>query len=177
MNQLRARAGFTLLEVLVTVVILSLGMLGVAGVLLLVHKNNASSYMEQQAVQEAYDILDRMRANRSAAIHRKYDATPPTSAPTNCSSGTCSPAQMASYDLWQWNSTLTSSLPAASASIYTSNLPVVPVAPASASAPAQSSTVVQNAQVTVIIHWSDAPTLQALKQKPKPASYTLTTVL
>ena len=78
-------AGFTLLEVLVTVVILSIGMLGVAGVLLLVHKNNAASYMQQQAVQDAYDILDRMRANRSAALQGLYDVAPPSSAPTRTS--------------------------------------------------------------------------------------------
>ena len=165
MNQLRTRAGFTLLEVLVTVVILSLGMLGVAGVLLLVHKNNASSYMEQQAVQQAYDILDRMRANRSAALQGLYNGAPPSSAPANnCSSGACTPQQMAVYDLWQWHSDLVGALPAATSSISTAT-------------PAGVSSANQDVQVTVALHWSDAPALQALKQTVKPASYTLTTVL
>ena len=169
MNQLRTRAGFTLLEVLVTVVILSLGMLGVAGVLLLVHKNNASSYMEQQAVQQAYDIIDRMRANRSAALQGLYDgATTPSTTPStpanNCSSGACTPQQMAKYDLWQWQTDLANVLPAAASSISTAT-------------PAGVSSANQDVQVTVTLHWSDAPALQALKQAVKPASYTLTTVL
>lgn len=158
------RAGFTLLEVLVTVVILSIGMLGVAGVLVLVHKNNAASYMQQQAVQDAYDILDRMRANRSAAIQGLYDVSPPTSAPTNCSSTTCSPTQMADYDLWQWHTGLVNDLPAVKSTISTAT-------------PAGASSANQDVQVTVNLQWSDAPTLQALKQTVQPASYTLTTVL
>lgn len=165
MKRQRCVSGFSLLEVLVTVVILSLGMLGVAGVLLLVHKNNASSYMEQQAVQQAYDILDRMRANRSAAINGDYDQTPPTSVPSpSCAGSTCTPKQMALYDLWQWNSDLTANLPAASGSIATT-------------VPAGVSSANQNTQVTVRISWSDAPTQQALKQTVARASYTLQTVL
>ena len=166
MNQLRARAGFTLLEVLVTVVILSLGMLGVAGVLLLVHKNNASSYMEQQAVQQAYDIVDRMRANRSAALNGDYTTNPPpTSKPTpDCSAATCTPTQMAKYDLWQWNSDLQANLPAASATVSTFT-------------PAGVSSSNQDVGVQVRISWSDAPAQQALKQKVAKATYTLQTVL
>ena len=170
MNQLRARAGFTLLEVLVTVVILSLGMLGVAGVLLLVHKNNASSYMEQQAVQEAYDIVDRMRANRSAALNGDYRVnnttnSPPTTMPTpDCATATCSPTQMAQYDLWQWNSDLQASLPAASATVSTFT---------PAGIPAVGSSANQYAGVQVRISWSDAPAQQALAK----ATYTLQTVL
>ncbi len=158
-------SGFSLLEVLVTVVILTLGMLGVAGVLLLVHKNNASSYMEQQAVQQAYDILDRMRANRSAALNGDYAATPPASMPSpDCATATCTPAQMAQYDLWQWNSDLQANLPAASATV-------------SMITPAGVSSANQNVGVQVRIFWSDAPAQQALKQPVAKATYTLQTVL
>ncbi|EQD45716.1 type IV pilus modification protein PilV, partial [mine drainage metagenome] len=59
----RKSLGFTLLEVLVAVVIVSLGMLGVAALLVTVHKADTSSYIQQQAVQTTYDMLDRMRAN------------------------------------------------------------------------------------------------------------------
>ena len=48
----RRHSGFTLLEVLVAIVIISLGMLGVAALLVTVHKANASSYLQQQAVQD-----------------------------------------------------------------------------------------------------------------------------
>lgn len=156
--------GFSLLEVLVTVVILSIGMLGVAAVLVTVHKANASSYLRQQAVQQAYDIIDRMRANRAAALQKLYDAAPPSSPLVSCTSSICSPAQLASYDLWQWNTDLTNDLPAATESIVTSTFGTAP----------NTSTV-----VTVNLTWSDSPTQETLtpQQSVTPATYSLQTVL
>ncbi len=157
--------GFSLLEVLVTVVILSIGMLGVAAVLVTVHKANASSYMRQQAVQQAYDILDRMRANRTAALQGGYNialTTVPGAPSVNCTSASCNPTQMANYDLWQWHTDLTNDLPVASASIATSVLGTPPNA---------------NTVVTVTVQWSDTPTQQTLSQSVQPATYTLQTVM
>lgn len=64
MNQKKAAkrgAGFALLEVLIALVVLAFGMIGIAGMLLVAHKANSSSYLKQQAVQSAYDIIDRVR--------------------------------------------------------------------------------------------------------------------
>ena len=157
--------GFSLLEVLVTVVILSIGMLGVAAVLVTVHKANASSYLRQQAVQQAYDILDRMRANRSVALQGSYDValnTVPGTPSVNCNSGSCSPAQLASYDKWQWRTDIANNLPSGTGSV---------VAASFGTAPNVST------QVTVVVQWSDTPTQQTLKQTVTPATYTLQTVL
>lgn len=60
--------GFTLLEVLVALVIMSIGLLGLAGLMVNSLKNNQSSAMRSQAAWLAYDIIDRMRANRALAL-------------------------------------------------------------------------------------------------------------
>jgi type IV pilus assembly protein PilV len=64
MHARRAR-GFTLVEVLVALLALSIGLLGVAGLQLNGLRANQSSAWRSQATYLAYDILDRMRANRA----------------------------------------------------------------------------------------------------------------
>ncbi len=56
--------GFTLLEVLVAMLILSIGLLGLAGLMASGLRNNHSAYYRTQATWLAYDVIDRMRANQ-----------------------------------------------------------------------------------------------------------------
>ncbi len=69
----RSQAGFSLLEVLVTLVVLSLGILGLAGLQSVALKNGHSALLRAQAAQFAYDMLDRMRANPNQARGGQYD--------------------------------------------------------------------------------------------------------
>ena len=62
--------GFTLVEVLVALVVLSIGLLGVAALQLTSLRSNHSSAMRSQATFLAYDIIDRMRANRDCGAGR-----------------------------------------------------------------------------------------------------------
>jgi type IV pilus assembly protein PilV len=64
---MRVRNGFTLIEVLVTMAIVSCALLGVAGIIANGMKANLGSYSRSQATWLANDILDRMRANRGTA--------------------------------------------------------------------------------------------------------------
>ncbi len=59
--------GFSLIEVLVTMLIVSVGLLGIAGIIVTNMKNNQSSYARSQASILVNDIVDRMRANRGTA--------------------------------------------------------------------------------------------------------------
>jgi len=68
----RAR-GFTLVEILVTLVVMSVGLLGLAALQLTSLKANHGSATRTQAVYLAYDIIDRMRANPTAAAANNYD--------------------------------------------------------------------------------------------------------
>lgn len=62
----RHGTGFTLIEVLVALVALSIGLLGVAALQLNGLRNNLSSAYRSQATYLAYDIIDRVRANSPA---------------------------------------------------------------------------------------------------------------
>jgi type IV pilus assembly protein PilV len=63
----RLQKGFTLIEVLVTLFILAIGLLGLAGLLFEGMRNNQGSYLRTQASIMAYDMADRMRANSDQA--------------------------------------------------------------------------------------------------------------
>ncbi|MEX3773921.1 type IV pilus modification protein PilV [Pseudomonas sp. MYb118] len=71
----RAQEGTTLIEVLVALLILTVGLLGAAAFQLNALKYTDSSRMTSQASFIAYDMLDRIRANSGA----DYTVTPPTS--------------------------------------------------------------------------------------------------
>ena len=65
-RQTRKLRGFTLIEVLVSVVIFSVGLLGLAGLQATGLKLNQSSMLRSHATLLAYDVLDSMRANKGA---------------------------------------------------------------------------------------------------------------
>lgn len=104
----RRVSGFTLIEVLIALVILSIGMLGIAG--LYVHSMQAgrTSLFRHHAITLAGDVADRIRANPRAAV--AYAAG---GANNNCVDGgiDCTPAQMAANDIFQWDLQATDLLP------------------------------------------------------------------
>lgn len=71
--QPQPQRGFSLLEVLVSIVILSIALLGLAGMMLSTLKSNHSAYQRSQATWLAYDIIDRLRADRNGALAQSYD--------------------------------------------------------------------------------------------------------
>jgi type IV pilus assembly protein PilV len=69
----RHQAGATLIEVLVAVLILSIGLLGIAGLQARALQNNQSAFERSQAVMLSYFMLDAMRANVDAARAGDYN--------------------------------------------------------------------------------------------------------
>ena len=65
--------GLSLIEVLVSLVVVSVGLLGMAGLQTFSLRNNASAYTRSVANNLAYDMLDAMRANREAALAGLYN--------------------------------------------------------------------------------------------------------
>src|SRR5690606_37316619 len=61
--------GFTLIEVLIALVVMSVGLLGLASLQTNTLAFNRDAYLRSQATALAYDIIDRMRANRDAAVN------------------------------------------------------------------------------------------------------------
>lgn len=95
--------GFALLEVLVAIVVLSLGLLGLAGLQAVSIKTNANAHLRSQAVILTYDMLDRMRSN-SGNID-SYVLVFSDDAPAT-------PDTIAEDDLSQWLDSVAGSLPA-----------------------------------------------------------------
>lgn len=111
---------FTLLEVLVALVVLSIGLLGISKLVLVSSRGNDSAYMRSQATALAYTILDSMRANRQAAMNGDYNVSIGTySSSQNCLTATCDASQAAVADLASWKNTLATQLPSGDGSIAT----------------------------------------------------------
>jgi type IV pilus assembly protein PilV len=102
---------FTLVEILVTLIILAVGLLGLAGLMFEGMRNNQGSYLRTQASIYAYDISDRMRANRERAQLGDYAGADGFStadlnsldlpACASAASG-CSPADRVGVDQVEW---------------------------------------------------------------------------
>ena len=100
LDSARRRHGFSLIEVLVAVLVVAVGVLGVAGLQLVTMRANTGSMMRTQANEYAYSIIDRMRANRGANYQIAMNASAPVAA--DCSAAACSTDQMAAFDLANW---------------------------------------------------------------------------
>jgi type IV pilus assembly protein PilV len=65
--------GITLIEILVAVLVLSVGLLGLAGLQTSALRNNHSSFERSLAVMESYSIIDAMRADREGAENGDFN--------------------------------------------------------------------------------------------------------
>lgn len=155
--------GFSLLEVLISLVIMSVGLLGIAGLMTGTLKSNDSAAMRTQATVMAYNIIDRMRTNISGATNGSYATTMPaapsaaTSTPATCtgSGAGCTSTTLATYDIGQWEYELAHALPQGRGSIATA---------ATSNATA----------VTVTVLWNDSRAKQALGGAPAASTFSLT---
>lgn len=105
--------GFSMIEVLVTLVILAFGLLGLAGMQSIGLKNSQGSLSRSQATVLGYDIIDRMRSNCMNALDGDYSVAIGSGIPTAGSS-------MSSVDLNQWKTALAARLTSGDASIVVS---------------------------------------------------------
>lgn len=139
-NRLNPQHGFTLLEVLITVLILSIGLLGLASLQTKGLQYNYSANLRSQATLLAYDMLDRMRANRNAATAGLYNINLGGSVTaSNCtgSGANCTPAQLASFDQYEWETELADRLPKGNGAVTSTSL---------------AGSV---RQITITVEWSD----------------------
>lgn len=102
--------GFTLLEVMVSLLILSIGLLGLAGLQMAGLRSNQNSYYRLQATLLAQDLSERMRANLAGVKAGAYEAAAGAD-DMDCTRAVCTPAQMASHDLAQWQADIAKQLP------------------------------------------------------------------
>lgn len=101
--------GFSLIEVLITMVVIAIGLLTAAGLQLISKKTNYDALQRTQAAQLGQDIAERLRANaRNGDAYLTTDATALEQPEPDCAAAeaTCSAAEVASYDLWLWGQSL-----------------------------------------------------------------------
>jgi type IV pilus assembly protein PilV len=155
------QSGASLLEVLMSTLVLALGLLGVAGLFSMSVRSHNASFARQQSVALAHDIIEKMRANRAAALAGDYDL-PASANPSgdhrlvrpasDCSATECDGPQVAAYDKWYWLEKEVARLPGG-----TGTITVRPTG--------------SEFQVSVTIRWNDA----LLRAVPDTAYGALTT--
>jgi len=110
-QQPRRQRGITLIEVLVTLVVFSVGALGLAGLQATGLRNNRDAYVRTQVTVLANDIADRLRANVTGIQNGNYN-NQSGSATSSCNTASgCTSSQMAANDLAEWNALAAALLP------------------------------------------------------------------
>lgn len=126
-------AGFTLIEVLVSVFVLALGVIGVAGMQINAMRTSQNSHYQTVSVQMASALSDKMRAN--ASVMNQVDGSNPfifefdaadgvSGEASACYSSNCNAAQMAVFDIQEWQTRLSQDLPGARAVVCRDTAPV-----------------------------------------------------
>ncbi len=106
-------SGFTLLEVMIALVIFSVGLLGLAGLQARGLQSNTVAQFRTQAVILAYDMADRLRANPAGVANGRYDNldnNAPVAGP-DCITNTCTEAEIADRDYFEWVTGIQNQLP------------------------------------------------------------------
>ena len=132
-NAMNKNSGFSLIEVLIAMIVLAVGLLGLAGLQATSLRNNQRAYNRSVATQLAYEIADRMRANytesKSGNAYAFDSATDKPVQKPNCSPTPpnpvpgpgCLPADMAQNDLYEWYQAVQNLLPGSSGQITTNS--------------------------------------------------------
>ena len=153
--------GFSLLEVMITVFVVAVGLLSVAGLQAISKKSNFDSVQRTVAAALAQDLIERIRANSSqgavyvskAGSGISESSNTPAAPGVDCNTGVvgtsvCTPAQVVDFDLYQWTQALfgraesvtTGTGPSASTE-YTGGLSSATACIANATAPCGTYTV------------------------------------
>ncbi len=112
------QAGFSMIEVLISLVLIAVAMFGHAGLQLNAMKFAKSGASRMQAAFLSNELAERMEANKAGSVGGNYvvanvTSTPSTSA-TDCATTACNASALAAYDLAEWTARVAATLPAAS---------------------------------------------------------------
>jgi len=113
-TNLKRQRGVGLIEVLIALLVLSIGLLGLAALQTQALKFNQGAFLRTHATTLAYDALDRMRANRetaTATTNYVVAVGDKKGGAKDCEVNNCTGVEMAGYDLKQWKEALAARLP------------------------------------------------------------------
>jgi type IV pilus assembly protein PilV len=134
-----AARGFSLVEVLVTIVVLAVGLLGLAKMQAAAISNTKVSGVRALISLQASSLASAMHGNRgywaagvapatfSVSGTTVVDSTGVLTGTTDCAAATCTPAQLAAYDVATWARAVNSQFPSYSALVTCSTVITLPV--------------------------------------------------
>lgn len=111
---LRSRQqGLTLIEILIAMLILAVGLLGMASLQVRAVQDTTNSSFRSVAIYYANDMADRIRANRDGEAANLYTSVNGGSQQSAClTTAGCNSSAMATHDKWEWQQNLAAALPA-----------------------------------------------------------------
>ena len=107
--------GSTLIEVLIALLIMSFGMMGMAGVQSVSLRGNQAAYFRTQATSLTMDIIERMRANLTGVEAGNYNNVAGAATASCFTTTGCTSAQMAAQDINDWSTQVAAFLPGGTA--------------------------------------------------------------
>ncbi|MGH1471402.1 MAG: type IV pilus modification protein PilV [Cellvibrionaceae bacterium] len=123
MNRIKAESGFSMIEMMISLLILAIGLLGQMALQMTSVSSNQSSYYRSQASIIANDFTDRMRLNADAikAGLANYDSLSIDATSTNtspgCAAAGCTAADLALLDIFELQETLSASIPSGAVTV------------------------------------------------------------
>jgi type IV pilus assembly protein PilV len=105
----RSQVGFSLIEAMVALVVVSVGMIGIASLYGQGLSAGRTALYRTQAVNLVADMADRIRVNRRGGA--AYGGAAANMGCEPPAAVNCTPAQMAAHDLWTWTNQVQQQLP------------------------------------------------------------------
>lgn len=119
----RWQSGATLIEVLISLLILAVGLLGMTGLQTVSLRNTQSAYLRTQASIASTDIVERIRANLQGVEANNYDTNAGAATAACNSIAGCSAGQLAANDIAEWKAALAADLPAGAGTVCSDATP------------------------------------------------------
>jgi len=128
----RLQRGAGLIESLIAIFVVSIGFVGFATLQISGLVATNESMFRTKAVHLSYQMADRVRANLPGVQGHAYDDLEGSGSDPGCISSSCTPAQLAQNDFYDWNAEIASLLPSGAGVICVTSTPDVgtPAAPA-----------------------------------------------
>lgn len=113
-----AAHGFTLIESMVALLVLSIGLIGIAALHGQALSASRTAVNRTKAINLAADMADRIRVNRTAEAAYENAAANHNCDPDSGGAATdCTPAELAEHDRWVWEDLVADSLPGGSGDV------------------------------------------------------------
>ena len=122
-NNVKSQSGIGLIEVLISMFILSVGVLALTALMIKSIQLNQSALYQSEAQVFANDIVERIRSNRESLVHYQIGLEDSKPKSIDCFGKTkdCSAKDLASHDVYQWREGIEKSLPQGTGAVELDN--------------------------------------------------------